>query len=74
VSDDRAQLTDAVDRLEVITTRLGEGDLGQDDLKQLADEALAVSARVSELLPRIIREIERASEGSVQTDAEPSQK
>lgn len=71
MSDERTQLAEAVDTLEAITARLGEDDLEQDELKRLAEQALAASARVTELLPRIIREIERASEGDVDPPAQP---
>ena len=67
MSDDRALLAAAVEELEAITARLGSGDVPNDELKRLAEEALAASAAVTELLPRIIREIERASEGDVRT-------
>jgi ABC-type transporter Mla subunit MlaD len=72
VSDDRTQLAEAVDRLEAITARLGDDGLEQDELRSLAEQALAASARVTELLPRIIREIERASEGDVERPAQHS--
>ena len=72
MSDERTQLAEAVDTLEAITARLGEDDLEQDELKRLAEQALAASARVTELLPRIIREIERASEGDVERPTQPS--
>lgn len=68
MNDDRAQLQAAVERLEQITARLGADDVAQDELKHLAEEALAASATVTELLPRIIRQIERASEGVVETE------
>jgi ABC-type transporter Mla subunit MlaD len=71
VSDERTQLAEAVDTLEAITARLGDDDLEQDELKRLAEQAMAASARVTELLPRIIREIERASEGDVEPPAQP---
>lgn len=71
MSDERAQLAEAVDQLEAITARLGDDDVAQDELKRLAEQALAASARVTELLPRIIREIERASEGDVARDFPP---
>lgn len=67
MNDDRDQLQAAVDRLEQITARLGADDVAQEELKQLAEDALAASATVTELLPRIIRQIERASEGVVET-------
>ena len=71
MSDERTQLAEAVDTLEAITARLGDDDLEQDELKRLAEQAMAASARVTELLPRIIREIERASEGDVERPTQP---
>lgn len=71
MSDERTQLAEAVGQLEAITARLGDDDVAQDELKRLAEQALAVSARVTELLPRIIREIERASEGDVAREPPP---
>ena len=71
MSDERTQLAEAVDALEAITARLGDDDLEQDELKRLAEQAMAASARVTELLPRIIREIERASEGDVERPTQP---
>jgi ABC-type transporter Mla subunit MlaD len=64
VNDDRTRLEAAVTELEGITERLAQDDLAKDELKALAERALSASAQVTELLPRIIREIERASEGS----------
>jgi hypothetical protein len=64
VSDERANLTAAVERLEAITQRLEAERVDPDELKRLAEEALAASAAVTELLPRVIREIERAAEGT----------
>ena len=72
MSDERTQLAEAVDTLEAITARLADDDLEQDELKRLAEQAMAASARVTELLPRIIREIERASEGDVERPTQPS--
>ncbi len=72
MSDERTRLAEAVDQLEAITARLGDDGLEQDELKRLAEHALAASARVTELLPRIIREIERASEGDVERRVQPS--
>lgn len=65
MSDERVELAQAVERLEAVTARLNEADVSKDELQRLAEEALAASARVTELLPRIIREIERASEGDL---------
>ncbi len=66
MSDERTQLAEVVDQLEAITARLADAEVAQDELKRLAEQALAASARVTELLPRIIREIERASEGDIE--------
>jgi hypothetical protein len=64
MTDDRTALAEAVDRLEAITARLAAEELDAGELKGLAEDALAASARVTELLPRVIRQIERASEGA----------
>ena len=64
MSSDRANLAAAVERLESATARLGGETIDADELKRLAEEALAASAAVTELLPRVIREIERAAEGT----------
>jgi len=64
VSEERASLAAAVERLEAVTAQLGAEGVGADELKHLAEEALAASAAVTELLPRVIREIERAAEGA----------
>lgn len=64
MTDDRSALAAAVDRLEAVTARLGEADVDPHELKRLAEDALAASARITELLPQVIRQIERASEGA----------
>jgi len=64
MSEERANLAAAVERLEAVTAQLGAERVDADALKRLAEEALDASAAVSELLPRVIREIERAAEGS----------
>lgn len=72
MNDERALLAAAVERLEVITARLADAGVPASDLKRLAEEALAASAEITERLPRVIREIERASEGaSPDRDSEP---
>jgi hypothetical protein len=70
VSEERASLAAAVERLEAVTARLGAEDVGADELKGLAEEALAASAAVTELLPRVIREIELAAEGTAPAPAD----
>lgn len=64
MSEERGRLAAAVERLETVTAQLGAEGVGADELKQLAEEALAASAAVTELLPRVIREIELAAEGT----------
>ena len=63
MSEERAHLAAAVERLEAVTAKLGAEGVPADELKHLAEEALAASAAVTELLPRVIPEIERAAEG-----------
>lgn len=72
MTDDRTALAAAVERLEALTSRLGAEGIEPDEVKQLAEEALAASAQVTELLPRVIRRIERASEGANTGEAEPN--
>jgi hypothetical protein len=68
MSDDRSSLAAAVARLEEVTRRLETGEEAEAALKELADEALAASATIAELVPRVIREIERAAEGGLAAD------
>jgi hypothetical protein len=70
VSEERANLAAAVERLESVTAQLGAEGVGAEELKHLAEEALAASAAVTELLPRVIREIERAAEGTLPAPAD----
>ena len=72
MNDDRSALAAAVERLEAVTERLGADDLAAGEWKSLAEEALAASADVNELLPRVIRAIERASEGGISEHSEPT--
>lgn len=64
MSDERQALQAAVERLEAITARLADDGVEPEELKRLAEAALTASAEVTERLPRVIREIERAAEGS----------
>ncbi len=64
MTDERTALQAAVERLDAITARLGEAGLDHDELKRLAEDALTASAEITERLPRVIRDIERAAEGS----------
>ncbi len=71
MSSERTSLAAAVERMEALTAELGEPSLDLDRRRELADEALALSAEISERLPRIIREIEDAA-GGQRTSAPPS--
>ena len=73
MSEERANLAAAVERLEAVTAKLGADGVPADELKHLAEEALAASAAVTELLPRVIREIERAAEGTGPAPQRPQQ-
>jgi hypothetical protein len=55
---ERDELTVAVERLRVITDALRDPDVPLAGKKDLAEEALARSAEITERLPRLIREIE----------------
>ena len=64
MSDARTELAAAVERLDALAARLGEDGVAGDELRRLADDAMSASARVTELLPQVIRAIERAAEGA----------
>jgi hypothetical protein len=55
-SDEAAGLEAAAHRLEQIARRLGEEDVPPDELRALADEALALGAEITERLPRVLRD------------------
>lgn len=57
--DERAALEDAAARLEQVARRLGAEDLGPDELRALADEALALTGEISERVPRVLRAAEK---------------
>ncbi len=63
MSSERTSLAAAVERMEALTAELREPTLDLDRRRELAEEALALSAEISERLPRIIREIEDAAGG-----------
>lgn len=72
---DHEALNQAVARLEALTAALRDADVEPQTLERLAADAQEASARVSELLPRVIREIEEtAARGPVVADdrSEPS--
>ena len=45
----------AAARLEEVARRIGEGDAEPEELRGLADEALALGAEITERLPRALR-------------------
>lgn len=57
--DERAALEDAAARLEQVARRLGAEDLGPDELRVLADEALALTGEITERVPRVLRAAEK---------------
>jgi hypothetical protein len=61
---ERDELTVAVERLRVITDALRDPDVSLAGKKDLAEEALARSAEITERLPRLIREIEDVTGGA----------
>jgi len=61
VSDEHEALNRAVSRLEALTAALRDAGADPDTLERLATEAQEASAQVSELLPRVIREIEETA-------------
>jgi hypothetical protein len=54
-ADEAAALEAAAHRLEQIAHRLGDEDVPPDELRTLADEALALGAEITERLPRVLR-------------------
>ena len=55
-ADEAAALEAAAQRLEQIARRLGEEGVPPDELRALADEALALGAEITERLPRVLRD------------------
>ena len=53
--DEAAALETAAARLEVLARRLGDDDVPSDELRALADEALALGQEITERLPRALR-------------------
>jgi len=62
VSDERAALEAAAARLEAVAAELGDASAGPEELRRLAEEALALSAEITERLPRILRAADAAAE------------
>jgi hypothetical protein len=63
VTDDRQALEAACARLEEVSRLLAEDQTEPDRVKALAEEALALSADITERLPRVLRQAEVESEG-----------
>lgn len=63
MSDERDRLQRAVERLEQVTEGLRSSGEDRERVDELADDALRLSAEISELLPRVIRQIEDAAQG-----------
>ncbi|MGD9572341.1 MAG: hypothetical protein AB7V62_10675 [Thermoleophilia bacterium] len=53
--DEAAALRAAAERLEEVAARIREGDATPEELKALADEALALGAEITERVPRVLR-------------------
>lgn len=56
---DAAALTADAERLEAVARRLAEDDVPPEELRALADEALALSSRITEGVARLLRGPER---------------
>jgi hypothetical protein len=50
-----AALRAAAERLEEVAARIREGDAGPEELRALADEALALGTEITERVPRALR-------------------
>jgi hypothetical protein len=50
-----AALRAAAERLEEVAARIREGDAGPEELRALADEALALGTEITERVPRTLR-------------------
>jgi hypothetical protein len=62
VSEDRRALEAACARLEEVARLLADDATALDRVKGLAEEALALSAEITERLPRVLRQAEVESE------------
>jgi hypothetical protein len=65
VSGERAELEAAAARLEAVAVALGDATAGAEELRRLAEEALALSAEITERLPRVLRAAEAADDPDV---------
>jgi hypothetical protein len=64
VSEDHQALEAAAARLEEVAHLLADEGTDIEKVKGLAEEALALSAEITERLPRVIRQAESAAEGT----------
>ncbi len=55
---DREALRSAAERLERVTAALADDGAAPEEVKRLAEEALALSAEITERLPRVLRALE----------------
>ncbi len=55
---DREALRVAAERLERVTAALADDAAAPEEVKALAEEALALSAEITERLPRVLRALE----------------
>lgn len=58
--DDAAALRRAAERLEEVAARIREGDAEPEELRALAEEALALGTEITERVPRTLRPDEPA--------------
>jgi hypothetical protein len=56
--EDRAALRSAAERLERVAAALADEGAPPEEVKRLAEEALALSAEITERLPRVLRGLE----------------
>ncbi len=61
--DEAAALEAAAARLEDVARRLGDDGVAPDELRALADEALALGQEITERLPRALRAAAAEREG-----------
>jgi hypothetical protein len=57
-TDESAALAAAAERLERVAARIASGEAPPEELRVLADEALALTGEITERLPRVLRAAE----------------